>query len=81
MRSFASKQLITEGEWYTLHCIGEVSNLLPEHETNTIRRSATCCNNRDDLLNLNFILKISIFSEAYLEPSRTYIAQLFCENC
>ena len=70
MRSFANKQLITEGEWYTLHCIGEVSNLLPEYKTNTITRSAACCNNRDDLLNLNLILKIAIFSEVYLEPSR-----------
>ena len=24
-------------------------------------RSAACCNNRDDLLHLNFFLKISIF--------------------
>ena len=69
-----------EGEWHTLHYIGEVSNLLPEHETNTIIRYATRCINLEDLLNLSFILKVSVFSEAYLEPSRTYIVQFFCEN-
>ena len=30
-----------EGEWHALHCIGEVSNLLPEYETNTITKNAT----------------------------------------
>ena len=33
-------------------------------------RNATCCNNGDDLSNLCFILKISIFPEGYVEPSR-----------
>ena len=38
------------------------------------------CNNRDDLLNLSFVLKIQIFSEVFL-PSRTYMMQrFFCEN-
>ena len=37
-------------------------------------------NSRDELLYLNFILKIPIFSEMYL-PSRTYMVQhLFSEN-
>ena len=69
-----------EVEWHTLHCIGEVSNLLPECETNTITRNATRCKNRDDLLKFSFILKISIFSEVYLEPSRTYAVKLFCQD-
>ena len=68
-----------EGEWYTLHRIEEVSDLislLHEYETNNLTRNAKCCNNRDDLLYLCFILKISIFPEVYL-PSRTYMVQRF----
>ena len=64
-----------EGEQHTLHRIEEVSNLislLQEYETNTLIRNAS--NNRDDLLNLSFILKVPIFSEIYL-PSRTYMVQ------
>ena len=72
-----------EGEWHTLHHIEEVSNLisfLREYETNPITRNAMRCNNRDDLLNLSFVLKIQIFSEVFL-PSRTYMMQrFFCEN-
>ena len=29
-------------------------------------RNATCCRNRNDLIDLSFTLKISIFSEAYI---------------
>ena len=36
-----------------------------------ITRNATLCNNHDDFLHLRFILKISLLSEAYLEPSQT----------
>ena len=46
-----------EGEWHTLHRIEEVSNsisLLQEYYTNTLTRNAMHCNNRHDLLNLNF---------------------------
>ena len=72
-----------EGEWHTLHRIKEVSNLinfLREYETNTITRNAIRCNNRNDLLNLSFILKFPIFSEVSL-PSRTYMVQrFFCKN-
>ena len=35
------------------------------------RRNAACCNNRDDLANLRFIVRVSVFSEVYLELSRT----------
>ena len=38
------------------------------------------CHNRDDLLNLSFILKIPIFSEVFL-PSQIYMVQrIFCKN-
>ena len=43
-------------------------------------RSATYCNNHDDLLHLSFVLKISLFSEASLEPSQTSTMESFCEN-
>ena len=39
-------------------------------------RNATRCNNRDDLLHLSFPLKILIFSEAYIKPSRTSMMEL-----
>ena len=41
-----------------------------------ITRNAARCNNRDDLANLGFILKVSVFSEAYLEPSRPSMMKL-----
>ena len=68
-----------EGECHTLHRIEEVSNsisLLRKYEGNTITRFAMRCNNRYDLPNLSFILKIPTFSKLYL-PSRTYMVQLF----
>ena len=68
-----------EGEWHTLHRIEEVSNsisLLQEYYTNTLTRNAMHCNNRDDLLNLSFTLKIKIYLEVYL-PSRAYMVQHF----
>ena len=68
-----------KGEWHTLHRIEEVSNLiglLREYEANIISRNAMRCNNRYDLLNLSFILKIPIFWKVHL-PSRTYMVQLF----
>ena len=68
------------GRWMThLHRIEEISTLISllwEYETNAITRNAMLCNNRDDLLNLSFILKIPIFSEEYL-TSRTYMVQRF----
>ena len=42
----------------------------------TITRNATRFNNRDDLLHVSFTLKISIFSEAYKETSRTSMMEL-----
>ena len=68
-----------EGEWHTSHRIEEVSNLiilLREYKINTITRNVMRCNNRDDLLNLSFILKIPIFSEVYW-PSQTSMMQCF----
>ena len=68
-----------EGEWHTLHRIEEVSNLislLREYNANTITANAMRCNNRYNLLNLSFILKIPTFSKVYL-PSRTYMVQRF----
>ena len=71
--------MIMEGERHTLHRIEEVSNLislLREYKGNTITTNAVCCNNRYDLLNLSFILKIPTFSKVYL-LSRTYMVQRF----
>ena len=42
----------------------QFSNLKPK-----LARNAARCNNRDNFANLTFILKVSVFSEAYLEPS------------
>ena len=36
--------------------------------------------NRDDLLHLSFTWKISLFSEAYIQPSRTYMMEIYCKN-
>ena len=47
-------------------------------------RNAAHFNNRDDLVNLSFILKVLVFSEVYLEPSRTSMMKLFAniaESC
>ena len=35
------------------------------------QENAMRCNNRDDLLQLRFTLKIPIFSEVCMQPSRT----------
>ena len=60
-----------------------INGLLVSHSAFPFMRSfqfattnATCCNSRDDFLHLSFILKISIFSETYLEPSRTSVMEL-----
>ena len=37
-------------------------------------------NNRDDLLQLSFILKISIFSEVYAKPSRTSMMEVLLQK-
>ena len=37
-------------------------------------------NNRDDLLQLSFILKISIFSEVYTKPSRTTMMEVLLQE-
>ena len=42
-----------------------------------LTRNTARCNSWDDLTTLSFILKVSFFSEAYLEPSRTSIMKLF----
>ena len=44
------------------------------------KRNAGCCNNRDDLANFSVIVKISVFSVAYLEPSRTSMMKLFAKT-
>ena len=44
----------------------------------TQTRNTKSCNNSDDLPNLSFILKISIFSDTCLEPSRISMMKLFC---
>ena len=43
-------------------------------------RIATRFNNHDGLLHLSIVLKISLLSEASLEPSETTMMELFCEN-
>ena len=42
-------------------------------------RNAARCNNRDDFANLSFILIVSVFSEAYLEPNQTSMMKLFAK--
>ena len=42
-----------------------------------ITRNAARYNNRSDLVNYSFILKVSVFSEAYLEPSGPSLINLF----
>ena len=42
-------------------------------------RNAARCNNRDDVANHRFIPQVSVFSEAYLEPSRTSLMNLFAK--
>ena len=37
-------------------------------------------NNRDDLLQLSFTLKISIFSEVYMQPSWTSMMELLLQK-
>ena len=47
-------------------------------------RNAACCNNCDDFAGHSFILKVSVFSGVYLEPSWTYMMKLFAkiaESC
>ena len=44
-----------------------------------LTRNAARCNNGDDLANLGFFLKVSILSEAYLEPSRTSMIKVFAK--
>ena len=40
-------------------------------------RNAMYCYNHDDLLQLSFVLKISLFSEASSEPSQASMMKLF----
>ena len=78
--SWGALPINNNSRWMThLHLIEEISKLISllwEYETNTITRNAMPCNNRDELLNLSFILKIPIFSEVYL-PSQTNMVQRF----
>ena len=55
--SYFNTNVVLSGQWY----ICKSSNI---STANAVR-----CNNCDDLANLSFILKVSVFSEAYLEPS------------
>ena len=45
-----------------------------------ITRKATRCNYHDGLPNVCFILKMSMFSEVYLESSQTSMMELFWKN-
>ena len=40
-------------------------------------RNTTRCNNHNDLLHLSFVLKIALFSDASLEPSRVSMTEFF----
>ena len=53
---------------------------LPSKKFNKKQENAMCCNNRDNLLQLSFTLKISIFSEAYIQPSRTSVMELLLQK-
>ena len=44
-----------------------------------VARNAVRCNDREDLASLSFILKLLVFSEAYLEPSRTSMVKPFAK--
>ena len=50
------------------------------HNKNLLTGKATSCKNHDDWLQRSFILKTSLFSEVYLEPSWTSLMQFFCKN-
>ena len=45
-----------------------------------LQENAIRYNNRDDLLQLSFTLKISIFSEVYIKPSRTSMMELLLQK-
>ena len=45
----------------------------------SLTRNAARCNNPNDLANHSFILKVSVFSEAYLEPCQTSLMKLFAK--
>ena len=62
--------------WRSIEEVSNLINLLQEYEINALIRNAMRCNNRDNLLNLSFILKIQILWEVYL-LSRTYMVQHF----
>ena len=72
--------------WLEIHFkkLGEIdsyhkfNNSINVSATNTIVTSnAACCKNHRDLLHLSFILSISIFLEAYLEPSQKPMMEFF----
>ena len=55
----------TSGRLLLKYCLPISLSLKMNQETKKTR-NATRCNNRDDLVHLSFILKIPIFSEAYI---------------
>ena len=60
---------------FSLFSSGEV-NPKKEHKITTKTRNAMRCNNRDDLLQLSFTLKVSVFSGAYIQASRRSMMEL-----
>ena len=69
---------------YLRMCPKNLSNqkdLPPSHRVRQrMTRKAMHCNNHDNLLHLSFVLKISLFSETSIEPSRGSMMGFFCEN-
>ena len=45
----------------------------------TLKQETTRCNNRNDLLRLGFVLKISLFSGASLKPIRSSMMVFFAK--
>ena len=69
---------VTIGIWYArANQLIIIMILKPFKEEAITTWSDARCNNRNDLANLSFILKVSAFSEAYSERSRASMMKLF----
>ena len=69
MHLFCGWMCIIAGSGKSLQLIGGIqcfSSIFREFTIQSWTRNAMRCNNRDDLLQLSFTLKISIFSKAYV---------------
>ena len=62
-----------------LNCLLQVVIFAQYFPSVTQTRNATRCNSHDDLANHSFILKVSVFSDVYVEPSRTSLIKLLAE--